>query len=114
MPNFFTLTQFDFHQRLTETPGISLVCFTAAGCGSCRQMRQALQGLHASRPALSVFEVDAQHEPGLVREFDVFHLPSLFLYRAGEYHRPLEAEPLPDRLAAALDAALALPALDPP
>jgi hypothetical protein len=77
-------------------------------------MRKALEGLHASRPSLTIFEVDAQHEPGLVRELEVFHLPSLFVYAHGEYHRPLEAEPLPDRLAVALDATLALPPLDPP
>jgi thioredoxin-like negative regulator of GroEL len=108
------LTQFDFHHRLAEEPGTSIVCFTAEGCGSCRQMKLALRGLHESRPSLAVFEVDARHEPGLAREFDVFHLPSLFVFSGGEYHRPLEAEPLPDRLAAALDATLALPALDPP
>jgi hypothetical protein len=36
------------------------------------------------------------------------------VYTDGEYHRPLEAEPLPARLATALDTALALPPLDPP
>jgi thioredoxin-like negative regulator of GroEL len=112
--SFPALTQFDFHHRLAETAGVSLVCVTAPACGSCRQMRRALQGLLEVRPTLSVFEVDAQHEPGLVRELDIFHLPSLFLFVDGEYHRPLEAEPLPERLRTALDAALALPPLDPP
>lgn len=114
MPHFAALTQFDFHHRLAETPGVTVVCFTAPACGSCRQMKHALHCLCITRPGLAVFEVDAQHEPGLVRELEVFHLPSLFLFVDGEYHRPLEAEPLPDRLAAALDAALALPPLDPP
>lgn len=108
------LTQFDLHHRLAEVAGPAVVCFTAAACGSCRQMRRALAALRGAWPEVSVFEVDAQHEAGLTREFGVFHLPALFLFVDGEYHRPVEAEPLPERLAAAIDAALGLPPLEAP
>jgi thioredoxin-like negative regulator of GroEL len=114
MTDLPALTQFDLHHRLAEVAGPSVVCFTAPACGSCRQMKRALGALRSDRPALSVFEVDAQHEPGLAREFAVFHLPALFLFVDGEYHRPVEAEPLPKRLAAAIDAAIDLPALEAP
>ena len=108
------LTQFDLHHRLAEVEGTAIVCFTATSCGSCRQMKQALAALRRNRADLAVFEVDAQHEAGLTREFGVFHLPALFLFLDGEYHRPVEAEPLPERLAAAIDAALGLPPLEAP
>jgi thioredoxin-like negative regulator of GroEL len=108
------LTQFDLHHRLAEVAGTAVVCFTAAGCGSCRQMKRALAELRRARSDLAMFEVDAQHEAGLTREFGVFHLPALFLFRDGEYHRPVEAQPLPGPLAAAIDAALDAPPLEAP
>jgi len=108
------LTQFDLHHRLAELTGTALVCFTAAGCGSCRQMKRALATLRQTRPDVSLFEVDAQHEPGLTREFGVFHLPALFVFVDGQYHRPVEAEPLAEQLERAIDTALALPALEAP
>lgn len=108
------LTQFDLHHHLAELEGAAIVCFTAPACGSCRQMKLALAALRRDRPQLAVFEVDAQHEAGLAREFGVFHLPALFLFVDGDYHRPLEVEPVPERLAAAIDAALASPSLEAP
>ena len=114
MSDLPALTEFDLHHRLAEVAGAAVVCFTAAGCGSCRQMKRALADLGRARPDLALFEVDAQHEGGLTREFGVYHLPALFLFRDGEYHRPLEAEPLPGPLATAIDAALAQPPLEAP
>ena len=114
MTDLPALTEFDLHHRLAEVAGAAVVCFTAAGCGSCRQMKRALADLGRARPDLALFEVDAQHEGCLTREFGVFHLPALFLFRDGEYHRPVEAEPLPGPLAAAIDAALAQPPLEAP
>jgi thioredoxin-like negative regulator of GroEL len=114
MSDLPALTQFDLHHRLAEVAGPAVVCFTAPACGSCRQMKRALAALRSDRPELPVFEVDAQHEAGLAREFAIFHLPALFLFVDGEYHRPVEAEPLAERLAAAIDAALGLPPLEAP
>jgi hypothetical protein len=37
----------------------------------------------------------------------VFHLPSLFLFNDGEFHAEIHAEPLPDAIIAAVEAALA-------
>lgn len=87
------LTQFDFHHTLAETRGPAVVCFTAPHCGACKAMRQTLTGLGAGDPELRVFEVDCQADTALAREFDLFHLPALFLYRDGEFHAPLEAPP---------------------
>jgi thioredoxin 1 len=108
------LDQFEYHQVLAATPGTALVCFTAPRCGACRAMRQALAALATQRPELHLFEIDGQQDAALTRELEVFHFPSLFLYRDGEYHAPLHSEPLPGRLALAIDAGLAAPAQDPP
>ena len=100
------LNQFDFHQTLTENTGLSLIMFTAPGCGSCRQLRQVLEAHPEDFADLHLFEVDAQQDQALTNEFDVFHLPSLFLFRDGEFHAQIEAEPLPQNIKDAIAAAL--------
>ncbi|OBS08548.1 thioredoxin family protein [Acidihalobacter prosperus] len=106
---FPVLTQFDFHHRLAETPGTALVLFTAPGCGACRRMRAALAALAPEHPEWRIFEVDAGQDLALTREFEVFHLPGLFLYRGGRYHAALEVASIPARVEAAVDALSAQP-----
>ena len=101
------LSQFDFHHALAETNGVSLVYFTAPGCGACRQLRQVLDSHAAAFATLKLFEVDAQQDMALTREFEVFHLPALFLFKDGHYHAPIHAEPLAPHLIRAVEAALA-------
>lgn len=101
------LDQFDFHQTLAEKKGISLVMFTAPGCGSCRQLRHVLESHPQEFSDLHLFEVDAQQDQALTNEFDVFHLPSLFIFRDGQFHAQIEAEPVPQRIKDAIAAALA-------
>lgn len=103
---FARLNQFDFHQILAERKGLSLVMFTAPGCGSCRQLRQVLENHPQDFADLHLFEVDAQQDQALTNEFDVFHLPSLFLFRDGHFHAQIEAEPLPGNIRVAINAAL--------
>lgn len=104
------LSQFDFHHRLATHTGIAVVVFSRPGCGACRQLKSVL----AAMPELPVFEVDAERDPALVREFEVFHLPALFLYRAGAYHCQLHCGSAPAAISAAVAAALALPAEEAP
>jgi thiol-disulfide isomerase/thioredoxin len=101
------LTQFDFHHTLAETGGVSLVYFTAPGCGACRQLKQVFDSYPDEFALLNLFEVDAQQEMALTREFEVFHLPALFLFKEGQYHAPIHAEPMPQSLIAAVETALA-------
>ena len=102
-----SLSQFDFHHTLAQTEGVSLVYFTAPGCGACRQLKQILESHPQEFALLNIFEVDAQQDMALTREFDVFHLPAMFLFRDGHYHAPIHAEPHPASLIAAIEAALA-------
>ena len=87
------LDQFGFHHTLAGTPGTALVIFTAAGCGSCRVMRRAMTEFGASHPGITLFEVDAQRDMALTREFEVFHLPAVFLFRDGEFHGAIQCDP---------------------
>jgi thiol-disulfide isomerase/thioredoxin len=108
------LDQFSFHHVLAETPGPALVIFTAPHCGSCRAMRKALAIFVASHPEVSLFEVDAQRDMALTREFEVFHLPALFLYVGGRFHGEIQCEPLPHRLERSVATAMTLPAQEAP
>lgn len=110
-----SLSQFDFHHTLTATAGISLVMFGSADCGSCRHLKRVFGDL-AAQPdnALSLFEVDAQRDTALVREFEVFHLPAMFLFQDGEFHCELHSPAQPEALQHHIAQALAQPAQEAP
>ncbi len=100
------LTQFDYYHSLESIKGNALVYYTSPACGACRQLKKALMLYLQRYDDLQVFEVDAVHDSGLVRTFEVFHLPSMFLYKTGEYHSQLHSEAHPDKLHKAIKAAL--------
>jgi len=116
-PAIRPLEEPDFYRVLEATPGVAVIFFTSAGCSGCRAWRRLLES-YLSRPHgrgdVSVFAVDAQANMGLVREYEVFHLPALFLFRDGEFHRALHCEASLDSLARTIDAALAGPAQEAP
>jgi hypothetical protein len=99
------LDQFNFHHTLSATRGVSLVFFTSHACSACR-LRHA--------PDITLFEVDAQRDMALTREFEVFHPPALFLYQDGDFHRPLQCEAHAGKPALAIQAALSAPAQELP
>ncbi len=107
------LDQFSFYPTVTDTPGPALVLFTAASCGACRHWKQLLQGF-AQSDGIPVFEVDAGIDQALAREFELFHLPALFLFLDGDYHRPLECEASLPSVRSAIKTALMLPAEEAP
>lgn len=111
---FTRLDEFDFHRRLAATPGSALVIFTGEGCTSCRAWKQLLAAYHARHPGLALLEVDAGHAQALAREFEVFHLPALFLYRDGRFHGALETEARLDTLHVAIEAVFAAPPREAP
>lgn len=114
MDRFEDLTQFDFHHRMEECRDTCLIFFTAEGCSSCRAWRKILAGYRARHPGVRVYQVDAQLEQALVQEFEVFHLPALFLYHQGRFHSQIQCAAGIDEFAAAIAAALARPAEDSP
>jgi thioredoxin-like negative regulator of GroEL len=106
MTVFAPLTEFDFHPRLAATPGVSLVLFSSPACGACRRMEAVLP---KGAAGVSLFKVDVQRSTALARQFDVFHLPALFLFVAGRYHAEIRCEALPEAIRDTIKAALAMP-----
>lgn len=113
-PSFPQLDQFEFHHRLTHTTGVAIVIFTSRGCASCKAWKKLLGEYRRRHTDCLVFEVDAERDLALAREFNVFHLPALFLYVGGRFHRELQAEAKMEPLEAAIAAALGAPAHEPP
>jgi thioredoxin-like negative regulator of GroEL len=107
------LEQFNFHHVLEETPGYSLVIFGTESCGSCRAMKQVLKE-YSGTSALNIFSVDAQRDLALVREFDIFHLPAMFLFKDGVFHCEFQCEASLDSLVKELEVAFLAPAEEAP
>lgn len=112
------LNEFDFHPRIAATPGIALVFFSGPNCASCRHLKALLQAemshFRQQLGTLHVYEVRADKSMALVNEFDVFHLPSLFLYRDGRFHCALQSEANPAALIESINNALRQPAQEEP
>lgn len=107
-----TLDESRYHPHLLETGGIALVLFSSPSCGGCRVVEARLP--LAVPAGTHLFKVDVQQATGLARAFDIFHLPTLFLYRDGHFHARLECEITLPALRAAVARALARPAEEEP
>ena len=112
------LNEFNYHQTISEMPGISLVFFSGPHCGSCHHLRDLLathfQEFVAHFKQFHVFEVKADKAGALVNEFNVFHLPTIFLYKEGEFHCELQAIAQPKSIIKAIEHALKQPAEEEP
>ncbi len=106
------LDEASYYRQLAQTRALALVLFTSPACGTCRVVER---NLPASAPAAAqLFKVDVQVAAALARAFDVFHLPTLFLYVDGHYHARLNCEVTPAKLRAAIEHALQRPAEEEP
>jgi thioredoxin-like negative regulator of GroEL len=105
MSPFPELDQFEFHHALADTRGPVLVFFSAPHCGACLALERALRDYLRQSPDIQVFKVDAQRDLALTREFGLFHLPAMFLYLDGEFHRELHCQATVDGLRREIHAA---------
>ena len=109
-----SLTDHEFYGALAEVSGPSIVFFTKPGCSSCHLWKRLLDELLQLRSDIHVFQVDAEQNMALSHEYELFHLPALFLFVDGEFHRELQSEASLSQLQATLDVALNSPAEEAP
>lgn len=114
MAQITQVSQFEFHHLIEAVPGPALVLFTGPDCGACRQLKAVLGEEGEALAGVRLFEVDAERDMALMREFEVFHLPALFLFSDGQFHCQLHSEPHPQRIREAVEAALERPAEEAP
>jgi thioredoxin-like negative regulator of GroEL len=106
------LDESSYYRQLAQTRALALVLFSSPDCGACRSVERHLPT--SAPPDAQLFKVDVQVASALARAFEVFHLPTLFLYRNGRYHARLNCEVTPVKLRAAIDNALQQPAEEEP
>jgi thioredoxin-like negative regulator of GroEL len=104
----------NFYDTLHSSQGVSLVVFTSVGCASCRAWKEVLKAYLAVDNKMMIFEVDAHESMALANEYEIFHLPALFLFRDGEYHSALHSEANVDQIRKAIQQALQAPAQEAP
>ena len=111
---FKKLSQFNFHHKISENSATTLVFFSAKSCSSCRHLKEILALLQIQRPKWLIYEVDAQTDMALTQEFEVFHLPSLFLFYKKQFHQEIQAEARVPSIITAIEVALQEPAHEAP
>ena len=116
------LDEFTFFPTLEDSIGVVMVFFTGPHCASCHHLKFVLNDEHAQftehflalNTTFVAYEIKADKAAALVNEFGVFHLPSMYLYKEGEFHCELQAEATPAKLIEAIDLALSKPAEEEP
>ncbi len=61
---------------------LSIIDFTAAWCGPCRQLKPVLETL-AREYKIPLVEVDTDHDPLMAQQFNVRSMPTVVLMRNG-------------------------------
>lgn len=66
-----------------------MVLFSTPHCGACRAWKRLLPD---ALPDIveTFFEVDISEATGVARYFDIFHLPTIYIYRDGRFHAQLQ------------------------
>lgn len=112
-PRFTPLSEGDYHARLSNITGVAVVLFSNASCGACRVWKRLLPEALASL-STHFYEVDVALATGLARYFEIFHLPTIYLYRDGRFHAELQSEARADAVVTAARALLTAPAQEEP
>ena len=113
LSTFTPLGEGEFHARLNRVAGVAVVLFSTPHCGACRAWK-ALLPKALGEIAAQFFEVDVAQATGIARYYDIFHLPTIYLYRDGRFHAELQAEARIDVIRAATLQLLAAPAQEEP
>lgn len=114
MPSrFVRLSEGEYHARLVASPGLALVLFSAPHCGACRAWKQLLPSALEAHVS-TLYEVDVSEATGVARYFGIFHLPTIYLYRDGQFHAELQCAAQPEAIRRAVAQGLLAPAQDEP
>jgi len=70
--------------KVRENVGISLVDFYADWCGPCRMVLPVVEQIAEERDDLLVVKVNVDDNPELAKEFGVFSIPTLIVFKDGE------------------------------
>ena len=104
----------NFYDTIQAAQGVCLVIFTSAGCASCRAWKEVLKEYLSINPDIIIYEVDAHESMALANEYEIFHLPALFLFQDGKFHCELNCEANQDTIHQTIGRVLQDPAQEEP
>jgi thioredoxin 1 len=79
------VTDDSFAQDVLASTSPVLVDFWAAWCGPCKMVAPVLEELASEKAGeLTIAKLDADANPGTMRDFQVFSIPTLILFKDGQ------------------------------
>ena len=82
----YELTQNNFDELVTNNCGIALVDFWAAWCGPCQMQAPVIEELAEELDDVIIGKVNVDEQPELAVQFDISSIPTLLLFKNGEYY----------------------------
>lgn len=80
------LTMAEFESRVESQPGLAVVDFWASWCGPCRKLVPVLEDLAAEYEGqVNFYKVNVDELPELPDSFKVSSVPTIMLFRNGEF-----------------------------
>lgn len=113
LPPFEPLSEGEYHARMAQASGHAVVLFTHTSCAGCRAWKRLLPEALAGS-VQHFFEVDVALDTGVARHFGIFHLPTIYLYRDGQFHAELQCPARSDTIRHTVAALFNAPAEEEP
>jgi thioredoxin 1 len=105
--DFPILHEANFFQELANFIGPCLIAFSSPFCGACQRLKSLIETNKSNRSwSFPIFLLDAGENPGLVQNYEIFHFPTLLLFKDGAYHAEIQCLLSIDHIQEAVDQAL--------
>lgn len=108
MSDIVSISDATFEAQVLGHRGSVLVDVWAEWCPPCRMINPVLAEIAVERSdSLTIYKLDSDENPGVVRDYKVMSQPTLLLFHDGRLVRTLVGARSKKRLQSELDAALA-------
>lgn len=79
-----TITKDNFEKEVLKSDKPVLVDFFATWCGPCKALMPTVDEIANEHPEIKVGKVDVDEEMELARQFKVFSVPTLMVFKDGK------------------------------